>query len=530
MTGLNITHVVINSITTKLQREADASRVQSLWMTARESVSMIILGPEMLISGGFRLLLGFPDFLARLCGIGVDEIHVLLSWGVGFRDAFTRIGYIREQLLDSVPLIGVTATLRVTDGVEQSVLNFLSVKHNQAHFIRRSNARYNIQYLRRTLYSGIGGDDFPELLWLLSIPSSEKVVIFCASINLGFRVKKYLNRVWTSSTDADQAIRMYNALNDDDHNTKTRDMAQHLALCYIIIATTTIALGANIMGIAYIVMIGPPESSDMFLQMAGRLDRENTVVQPRVILYVSEAHQELARKILAESPEKMIAEQLKSGKGQLSLDREAAELITCTCIPDTLDRLYNNQLTESLCSCTRCTKHPHHPKPDSCICSGCSPEVELWSPSKAASCTMAPHSGTPTPKVPHITKAMRNNIGIPRLIAFRNHCFINAPDSATSFYVHDYLPDKLITRILEDQFFATLNSICDICTLIDTVPALNPDNCQTLFDAISELRVAFDDKRRATALIARTKAAETRRKKKEAVFLASLQSESAEKQ
>ncbi|KAF8905172.1 P-loop containing nucleoside triphosphate hydrolase protein, partial [Mucidula mucida] len=298
MTGLNITHVVINSITTKLQREADASRVQSLWMTARESVSMIILGPEMLISGGFRLLLGFPDFLAWLCGIGVDEIHVLLSWGVGFRDAFTRIGYIREQLLDSVPLIGVTATLRVTDGVEQSVLNFLSVKHDQAHFIWRSNARYNIQYLRRTLYSGIGGDDFPELLWLLSIPSSEKVVIFCASINLGFRVKKYLNCVWTSSTDADQAIRMYNALNDDDHNTKTRDMAQHLALCYIIIATTTIALGANIMGIAYIVMIGPPESSDMFLQMAGRLDRKNTVVQPRVILYVSEAHQELARKIL----------------------------------------------------------------------------------------------------------------------------------------------------------------------------------------------------------------------------------------
>ncbi|KAF9017375.1 hypothetical protein BDZ89DRAFT_932197, partial [Hymenopellis radicata] len=72
---------------------------------------MIILGPEMLISGGFRSLLGFPNFLARLCGIGVDEIHVLLSWGVGFRDAFTQIGYIREQLLDSVPLIGVTATL-----------------------------------------------------------------------------------------------------------------------------------------------------------------------------------------------------------------------------------------------------------------------------------------------------------------------------------------------------------------------------------------------------------------------------------
>ncbi|KAJ7192671.1 hypothetical protein GGX14DRAFT_379910, partial [Mycena pura] len=54
---------------------------ENLWMKAREGISMLILCSEQLISEGF---LAFEAFYNRVYVLGVDEIHLLVQWGLTF--------------------------------------------------------------------------------------------------------------------------------------------------------------------------------------------------------------------------------------------------------------------------------------------------------------------------------------------------------------------------------------------------------------------------------------------------------------
>ncbi|KAJ6622776.1 P-loop containing nucleoside triphosphate hydrolase protein, partial [Mycena sp. CBHHK59/15] len=87
MAALGITALSINADTIAAARIAGD---QDLWTRAREGVSMLILGPEQLISPGFRALLSIDSFYDRICVLGVDEIHLLVQWGLTFCKAFLR--------------------------------------------------------------------------------------------------------------------------------------------------------------------------------------------------------------------------------------------------------------------------------------------------------------------------------------------------------------------------------------------------------------------------------------------------------
>ncbi|KAJ7450708.1 P-loop containing nucleoside triphosphate hydrolase protein, partial [Mycena galericulata] len=94
MAKLGIAALMINADTVAAAR----LRGEDLWMRAREGISMLILGPEQLISQGFAGLLKFEGFYDReVCALGVDEIHLLSMWGLSFRKAFTQIGFMRAR-------------------------------------------------------------------------------------------------------------------------------------------------------------------------------------------------------------------------------------------------------------------------------------------------------------------------------------------------------------------------------------------------------------------------------------------------
>lgn len=95
-------------------------------------------------------------------GFGVDEAHVLSSWGEDFRKAFHQIGFIKHRLPDGVTLIAVSATIRIGKPLE-SICALLGLEPGRFHFIHRSNIRYDVQILFRELYSGLFAFSFPEL-------------------------------------------------------------------------------------------------------------------------------------------------------------------------------------------------------------------------------------------------------------------------------------------------------------------------------------------------------------------------------
>ncbi|KAJ6578922.1 hypothetical protein B0H10DRAFT_2343705 [Mycena sp. CBHHK59/15] len=226
MAALGITTLSINTDTIAAARIAGD---QDLWTRAREGVSMLILGPEQLISPGFRAL-----FLSM-----IEFIHLLV-----LRKAFLQIGLMRARLPPRTLVIGLTATLLSDTKVEDSIYSILGVNRGEFHLIRRSNARYDIQILFRQLHSGLDGWYFPELAWVLK--TRDKTIIFGGTISRVFRIKIYLNSLDSSNPDRDVRIRMHTGLNWPEDKLATLEDIVTDPRCQVIIATNGLAQGNDI--------------------------------------------------------------------------------------------------------------------------------------------------------------------------------------------------------------------------------------------------------------------------------------------
>ncbi|RDB23911.1 hypothetical protein Hypma_009481 [Hypsizygus marmoreus] len=77
---------------------------------------MLLLGPEQLSTRDFKLLLQHAGFKKRMCGLGVDEIHLLNSW-------------------DHIPLIAVTTTLQA-GASGQGILSLLGLHPGKFHLLQ----------------------------------------------------------------------------------------------------------------------------------------------------------------------------------------------------------------------------------------------------------------------------------------------------------------------------------------------------------------------------------------------------------
>ncbi|KAJ6621934.1 P-loop containing nucleoside triphosphate hydrolase protein [Mycena sp. CBHHK59/15] len=265
MAALGITALSINADTIAAARIAGD---QDLWTRAQEGVSMLILGPEQLISPGFRALLSIDSFYDRICVLGVDEIHLLVQWGLTFRKAFLQIGLMRARLLPRTLVIGLTATL-------------LS----------------DTKILFRQLHSGLDGWYFPELAWVLK--TRDKTIIFGSTISRAFRIKIYLNSLYSSNPDRDVRIRMHTGLNWPEDKLATLEDIVTDPRCQVIIGTNGLAQGNDIKVIKTVIQMGEPESMEMYVQKPGRA--RPTATNPRGIFYISAARMQVAETIVAQS-------------------------------------------------------------------------------------------------------------------------------------------------------------------------------------------------------------------------------------
>jgi superfamily II DNA helicase RecQ len=252
-----LTTIVINSDTVDVARRAG----RKLWEEACSKISMILVSPEELKSQDFCILLESKEFWERIYAMGVDEAHLMYFWGAGFRTLFRQIGFMRARLPSQggrrTPLIALTATLH-NGKPKDCICKFLGLHEGKYHFIRRSNMRHDIQILFRDMQSGINGVNFPELDWVLT--DGQKVIIFCTTIALGFRIVCYL---WRQAQQLNfsnrvQRIRMYNSLNWPSYNTDTLGFLNNNDDAQITIATDTLSVGIN-SPVQTVVIFGLPD-------------------------------------------------------------------------------------------------------------------------------------------------------------------------------------------------------------------------------------------------------------------------------
>ena len=337
---IGVKSIVINSNTIQL---AYRNRSDDPYKAARGlDIAATLLSPEQLVSPAFEELLQDQKFFKRIFAMCVDEVHLMYSWGSGFRKSFNQIGHMRSRLPQHAHLLAFTATLRHGKPME-TICTFLRLLPGKFHFLRRSNARRDVQIIFRTMQSAATGHQFPELAWIMY--ERRKFIIFAKEINVGFQLMAYLWHLSQSMPGIQMPMLcLYNSLNWPSHNTETLALLHtpEQTLPIIVIATDTLSVGVDIPDITDVILWGEPKDSDEFLQKLGRAGRNSSrVSNPRCFIYISRSTIATAQRMVGEGAEniKDNRRKLGSGSGDSGMDISAAQLIAAQCKSKIIDLL-----------------------------------------------------------------------------------------------------------------------------------------------------------------------------------------------
>ncbi|KAI0368162.1 P-loop containing nucleoside triphosphate hydrolase protein [Pilatotrama ljubarskyi] len=333
-------------INTDTLSQAQAAR-RSLWVEARTGVAILLLSPEQLSSPGFESLLQDPSFQRRICCLGIDEIHLLYSWGQQFRQSYRQITHIRARMPSHVNLIGTTATM-LLGHAEETIMAFLGLRAREFHLIRRSNLRHSLSH-------GLGNWAFPDLKWILE--SGRKTVIHCRTIALAFHVAIYLWHLAQPVAARAKRIRLYHALNWTSYNTETRRLMREDPDAQIVIATASFMVGIDLPNIEDVVILGNLSTADEHVQWEGRAGRDPRVVHDaRCITYLPKKALQTARaicegKVRGEKKDDKAAKKSKA----VQMDISMAKLLTAPCSTAMQNELYGNPPSDPPCTCDTAT-------------------------------------------------------------------------------------------------------------------------------------------------------------------------------
>ncbi|KAJ7100131.1 hypothetical protein B0H15DRAFT_762852, partial [Mycena belliarum] len=171
---------------------------------------IIFIDPEHLMERQWERIADSQLFRQNIAFACTDEAHYIDEWGGEFRPAFRHIGpFLRAFLPPHISVLALTATLQ-PGAQTRSVCRSLGLQHDMFHLVRRSNERPNVQFLLFTLTNGLGGHDFSDLLQFLK--DNRKTVIYCATIELCWRVYVFLLRLLPPGPQRLRRIRLYHAM------------------------------------------------------------------------------------------------------------------------------------------------------------------------------------------------------------------------------------------------------------------------------------------------------------------------------
>ncbi|THU82398.1 hypothetical protein K435DRAFT_766589 [Dendrothele bispora CBS 962.96] len=302
---------------------------ENLWHTAtNSSLSCLILSPEQLTSRHFHIFLLDKSVFARIVCLGVDEIHLILSWGLPqFRSSFRDIGNALMRLPARTTLIGVTATLAAGNPT-QKLVDILGLRPGTFFFSCRSNRRPELQLIFRVLRHGLQGWDFPDLKWV--IEGNRKTIIYCRTISLAFRLFDH--------------VRFCCALFSTSYNTDSRNMFINNSVTQVLITTDALKVGNDFPNINDAICINPETPEDV-LQYGGRAGRREirSGPGPRAISYFTQSTVDRAKAVLAGKEDvnwDLLPENPDERQGKMSI--RMARLVLAACIETELDIQFDN--------------------------------------------------------------------------------------------------------------------------------------------------------------------------------------------
>lgn len=334
MCGLGVRAVAINSETITAAKDEGRDLMDEV-RRCRWSVSL--WSPEKLTSSGADAVIRDETFRRNLALYGVDETHVVYIWGASFRAAYRQIGLVHKRLPKHVPLVAVTATL--VPGAEQNgVCDTLGLRAGKFYFDRYSNERSNVRVVVRELTHGLGGDTFPDIAWVLD--AGEKVVLYCKTIELAFRVALYLWSLCPAGPGRMKAVRLWYSLTSSTYNAETLDLFTNNPDTCAIVATVAFGLGMNQRNIWKVVNVGLQDSLSPIIQQDGRAGRDLETAAVGMTYVEASAIEEIRRAIQNEGTSKNSGKSTngdKKDKLEVNLARYLRAHVTGLCLQATIN-------------------------------------------------------------------------------------------------------------------------------------------------------------------------------------------------
>ena len=298
---------------------------------------VVFLSPERLVSPEFDQILRDKGFRANIMLIGLDELHVMVPWGKDFRKAYHSMAILPKRLPTHVPIIGTSAT--VTPGKDfAEICKLLALKPGSFYLLRLSNERRNVRSIVQELTHGLTGFTFPNIRWV--VEPGRKVVVYCRTLDLGFRVAMYLWNTFPPGEHRLHRIRMWNSLATTRYNAETLELFRDNPETTTIIATVAFGMGMNVRNIQDVVNLGLPDTINALVQQDGRAGRD-PAMRAQGHTYVEGATLSAVREVVAARKQpKAGTSEVKKPKGKAKAEsvlQKAARLVRAKETVDKLD-------------------------------------------------------------------------------------------------------------------------------------------------------------------------------------------------
>ncbi|KAJ7440396.1 hypothetical protein B0H11DRAFT_2099651 [Mycena galericulata] len=232
----------------------------------------------------------------------------------------------------------------------KSICRSLGFQPNMFHLLRRSNERTNVQFLIEALTHGLGGTEFPDLLHHLA--EGRKTIIYCATIELCWRVFIFLIRLLPPGPQRLRRVRLYHAMCWPEENEETVTMIRDDPLCQIIVATIAFGQGFNVKSLFLSIQLGVPKTVAQALQQGGRVARDPSTTGRTVILAQASAYSAAEKYLEAQSSRANQPKTKKKSKSLTTMNNEKALMLTTKrCLHVFFNKLYGNDTPGALIDC-----------------------------------------------------------------------------------------------------------------------------------------------------------------------------------
>ncbi len=206
---------------------------------------------------------------SSLTNIILDEVHCISNWGHDFRPEYLRLSRFLNEELDTIILLGFTATANYT--VVEDVQKQLNIP--EENFLSPITFdRNNISYHYRRL------------------DSSEEMLIEIGSICQQMIDKRERTIIFTKSDEISRRVANIVGFEADIFAASDPEAYHHFAdgKCLILVTSEDLGIGINFPNIKNIIHFGLPLSKSEYVQQLGRAGRANEQIVSYILYLNSE--------------------------------------------------------------------------------------------------------------------------------------------------------------------------------------------------------------------------------------------------